>query len=147
MPWTCRALLTAQQQSRQKGRQWHGEWLNPVSAGAFTAAILYSKHARIRCKIYFLIAWFFSSHPKSGYRSSAQTAGTCNGCVFQVPGRCLCTHHTAGDHCERCAPLYNDHPWRPANSSSGESNPCRSKWQQTGLHHIHPGKNEKGIKL
>nr|XP_040058995.1 netrin-4 [Gasterosteus aculeatus aculeatus] len=42
-----------------------------------------------------------------------------------VPGRCLCTHHTAGDHCERCAPLYNDHPWRPANSSSGESNPCR----------------------
>ncbi|KAM8915860.1 netrin-4 [Spinachia spinachia] len=42
-----------------------------------------------------------------------------------VPGRCLCTHHTAGDHCEKCAPLYNDHPWRPANSSSGEPNPCR----------------------
>ncbi|KAL6111884.1 uncharacterized protein ACO6RY_08764 [Pungitius sinensis] len=44
---------------------------------------------------------------------------------YMVPGRCLCTHHTAGDHCEKCASLYNDHPWRPANSSSGESNPCR----------------------
>uniref|UniRef100_A0A8C3ABH6 Si:dkey-202e22.2 n=1 Tax=Cyclopterus lumpus TaxID=8103 RepID=A0A8C3ABH6_CYCLU len=42
-----------------------------------------------------------------------------------VPGRCLCTHHTAGDHCEKCAPLYNDRPWRPANSSSGESIPCQ----------------------
>uniref|UniRef100_A0A3B4VG01 Si:dkey-202e22.2 n=1 Tax=Seriola dumerili TaxID=41447 RepID=A0A3B4VG01_SERDU len=43
-------------------------------------------------------------------------------CVF---GRCLCTHHTAGDHCEKCAPLYNDRPWRPANGSSGEPNPCQ----------------------
>ncbi|XP_051269986.1 netrin-4 isoform X1 [Dicentrarchus labrax] len=43
----------------------------------------------------------------------------------KVPGRCLCTHHTAGDHCEKCAPLYNDRPWRPANSSSGDSNPCQ----------------------
>ncbi|KAM7006060.1 netrin-4 [Tautogolabrus adspersus] len=42
-----------------------------------------------------------------------------------VSGRCLCTHNTAGDHCEKCAPLYNDRPWRPANSSSGESNPCQ----------------------
>ncbi|TKS70982.1 Netrin-4 Beta-netrin Hepar-derived netrin-like protein [Collichthys lucidus] len=42
-----------------------------------------------------------------------------------VSGRCQCTHHTAGDHCEKCAPLYNDHPWRPANSSSGEPNPCQ----------------------
>ncbi|XP_041638432.1 netrin-4 [Cheilinus undulatus] len=42
-----------------------------------------------------------------------------------VSGRCLCTHNTAGVHCEKCAPLYNDHPWRPANSSSGESNPCQ----------------------
>ncbi|XP_047439521.1 netrin-4 [Mugil cephalus] len=42
-----------------------------------------------------------------------------------VFGRCLCTHHTAGDHCEKCAPLYNDRPWRPANGSSGESNPCQ----------------------
>ncbi|XP_029947008.1 netrin-4 [Salarias fasciatus] len=42
-----------------------------------------------------------------------------------VLGRCLCAHHTAGDHCERCAALYNDRPWRPANGSSGESNPCQ----------------------
>ncbi|XP_072238807.1 netrin-4 [Leuresthes tenuis] len=42
-----------------------------------------------------------------------------------VSGRCLCTHHTEGDHCEKCAPLYNDRPWRPANGSSGEPNPCR----------------------
>ncbi|KAL7843675.1 hypothetical protein AOLI_G00251870 [Acnodon oligacanthus] len=42
-----------------------------------------------------------------------------------VQGRCVCTHHTAGDHCERCAPLYNDQPWRAANGSSGEPNPCQ----------------------
>uniref|UniRef100_I3KWX2 Si:dkey-202e22.2 n=1 Tax=Oreochromis niloticus TaxID=8128 RepID=I3KWX2_ORENI len=42
-----------------------------------------------------------------------------------VFGRCLCTHHTAGDHCDKCAPLYNDRPWRPANGSSGEANPCQ----------------------
>ncbi|XP_029006855.1 netrin-4 [Betta splendens] len=42
-----------------------------------------------------------------------------------VSGRCLCAHHTAGNHCETCAPLYNDRPWRPANGSSGESNPCQ----------------------
>ncbi|XP_034548707.1 netrin-4 [Notolabrus celidotus] len=42
-----------------------------------------------------------------------------------VSGWCLCTHNTAGDHCEKCAPLYNDRPWRPANSTSRESNPCQ----------------------
>ncbi|KAL6464353.1 hypothetical protein MHYP_G00266700 [Metynnis hypsauchen] len=42
-----------------------------------------------------------------------------------VQGRCVCTHHTAGVHCERCAPLYNDQPWRAANGSSGEPNPCQ----------------------
>uniref|UniRef100_A0A3Q2NZH0 Netrin-1 n=1 Tax=Fundulus heteroclitus TaxID=8078 RepID=A0A3Q2NZH0_FUNHE len=42
-----------------------------------------------------------------------------------VFGKCLCIHHTEGDHCERCAPLYNDRPWRPANGSSGEPNPCQ----------------------
>uniref|UniRef100_A0AAQ6IEN5 Netrin-1 n=1 Tax=Anabas testudineus TaxID=64144 RepID=A0AAQ6IEN5_ANATE len=46
-------------------------------------------------------------------------------CVFQVSGRCLCTHHTAGHHCEKCAPLYNERPWRPANGSSGAPNPCQ----------------------
>ncbi|XP_037831446.1 netrin-4 isoform X2 [Kryptolebias marmoratus] len=42
-----------------------------------------------------------------------------------VFGKCVCMHHTGGDHCEKCAPLYNDWPWRPANGSSGEPNPCR----------------------
>ncbi|XP_068172078.1 netrin-4 [Antennarius striatus] len=42
-----------------------------------------------------------------------------------VSGKCVCAHHTAGDHCDRCAPLYNDRPWKPANSSSGEANPCQ----------------------
>ncbi|XP_041748355.2 netrin-4 isoform X1 [Coregonus clupeaformis] len=41
-----------------------------------------------------------------------------------VPGRCVCTHHTVGEHCERCALLYNDRPWRAANGSSGEPHPC-----------------------
>ncbi|KAG5274479.1 hypothetical protein AALO_G00136760 [Alosa alosa] len=42
-----------------------------------------------------------------------------------VSGRCVCSHHTAGEHCERCAPLYNDRPWKPANGSSGQPNPCQ----------------------
>ncbi|XP_030634235.1 netrin-4 [Chanos chanos] len=42
-----------------------------------------------------------------------------------VAGRCMCTHHTAGEHCERCAPLFNDRPWRAANGSSGEPHPCQ----------------------
>ncbi|KAM9408242.1 netrin-4 [Pholidichthys leucotaenia] len=42
-----------------------------------------------------------------------------------VFGKCLCIHHTAGDHCEKCAPLYNDRPWRPANGTSGVPNPCQ----------------------
>ncbi|XP_049588800.1 netrin-4 isoform X1 [Syngnathus scovelli] len=42
-----------------------------------------------------------------------------------VSGRCVCTHHTAGLHCEKCAPLYNDRPWKPANGSSGEANQCQ----------------------
>ncbi|KAJ3603337.1 hypothetical protein NHX12_031079 [Muraenolepis orangiensis] len=42
-----------------------------------------------------------------------------------VAGRCVCSHHTAGEHCERCAPLYNHRPWRPANGSSGQPNACQ----------------------
>ncbi|XP_077430336.1 netrin-4 [Vanacampus margaritifer] len=42
-----------------------------------------------------------------------------------VSGGCVCTHHTAGTHCEKCTPLYNDRPWRPANGSSGDANQCQ----------------------
>ncbi|XP_029991051.1 netrin-4 [Sphaeramia orbicularis] len=55
------------------------------------------------------------------YNSSQDTQEDSN----MVSARCVCTHHTAGDHCEKCAPLYNDRPWRPANGSSGEPNPCQ----------------------
>ncbi|KAG9260638.1 netrin-4-like [Astyanax mexicanus] len=56
--------------------------------------------------------------PAEGGRDAVQTSTV-------VQGRCVCAHHTAGAHCERCAPLYNDRPWRAANGSSGEPNPCQ----------------------
>ncbi len=54
-------------------------------------------------------------------------------CVFwplpQVHGKCVCRHHTAGDHCERCDRLYKDRPWQPANGLTGEAHQCVSKFQ------------------
>ncbi|XP_042655975.1 laminin subunit beta-3 [Tyto alba] len=35
----------------------------------------------------------------------------------QVHGHCLCQHNTAGPNCDRCAALYNDRPWAPAEDS------------------------------
>ncbi|NXS60382.1 LAMB3 protein, partial [Brachypteracias leptosomus] len=32
----------------------------------------------------------------------------------QVHGHCVCQHNTAGPSCNRCAALYNDRPWAPA---------------------------------
>uniref|UniRef100_A0A8C5NJJ9 Netrin-4 n=1 Tax=Junco hyemalis TaxID=40217 RepID=A0A8C5NJJ9_JUNHY len=46
-----------------------------------------------------------------------------------VHGKCVCRHNTAGDHCEKCAPLYNDQPWKPGDGKTGAPNECRSKWK------------------
>uniref|UniRef100_A0A7M4FLA6 Netrin-4 n=1 Tax=Crocodylus porosus TaxID=8502 RepID=A0A7M4FLA6_CROPO len=45
--------------------------------------------------------------------------------VKAVHGKCVCRHNTAGDHCERCAPLYNDQLWKPGDGKTGASNECR----------------------
>nr|XP_057923379.1 netrin-4 isoform X3 [Doryrhamphus excisus] len=42
-----------------------------------------------------------------------------------VHGKCVCRHNTAGEHCERCTPLYNDRPWQPADGLTGAPHECR----------------------
>ncbi|KAJ8260266.1 hypothetical protein GJAV_G00178990 [Gymnothorax javanicus] len=42
---------------------------------------------------------------------------------IQVSPVCECQHNTAGVNCERCADLYNDVPWKPA--EEGRPNACR----------------------
>ncbi|KAM4795742.1 laminin subunit beta-3 [Rhinophrynus dorsalis] len=42
---------------------------------------------------------------------------------IQVSDTCSCQHNTVGTNCERCADLYNDLPWRPAD----EHNPHECK--------------------
>uniref|UniRef100_H3D558 Netrin 4 n=1 Tax=Tetraodon nigroviridis TaxID=99883 RepID=H3D558_TETNG len=42
-----------------------------------------------------------------------------------VHGKCVCRHNTAGDHCERCAPLHNDRPWQPADGLTGAPHECQ----------------------
>lgn len=41
----------------------------------------------------------------------------------QVNPQCDCQHQTAGVNCERCADLYNDLPWRPA--EEGNTHTCQ----------------------
>ncbi|XP_070558524.1 netrin-4-like [Ptychodera flava] len=42
----------------------------------------------------------------------------------KVHGKCVCQHNTDGENCERCLPMYNDAPWRPANALTNEPNAC-----------------------
>ncbi|XP_029952333.1 netrin-4-like isoform X1 [Salarias fasciatus] len=57
--------------------------------------------------------------PARGYRPSQQKASN------MVHGKCVCRHNTAGDHCERCAPLHNDQPWQAANGITGTPHECQ----------------------
>ncbi|XP_075065524.1 netrin-4 isoform X2 [Mixophyes fleayi] len=57
--------------------------------------------------------------PTDGFRQVRTTS------KLQVHGRCICKHHTAGPHCEQCAPIYNDQPWKAANGKTGEPNMCK----------------------
>nr|XP_020473565.1 laminin subunit beta-3 isoform X3 [Monopterus albus] len=43
--------------------------------------------------------------------------------AIQVNPLCDCQHNTAGVNCERCADLYNDLPWRPA--EEGNTHTCK----------------------
>ncbi|TMS02703.1 Netrin-4 [Larimichthys crocea] len=52
-----------------------------------------------------------------------------------VHGKCVCRHNTAGDHCERCAPLYNDRPWQPADGLTGAPQECRTDVSISSLSH------------
>ncbi|XP_039654807.1 netrin-4 isoform X2 [Perca fluviatilis] len=101
------------------------EWTSPT-ASALTSTSSTESSASAPYAIYTLLArgtCLCHGHAEHcvPYNSSQDTRQDSN----MVSGRCLCTHHTAGNHCEKCAPLYNDRPWRPANSNSGESNPCQ----------------------
>ncbi|XP_035498538.2 netrin-4-like [Scophthalmus maximus] len=57
--------------------------------------------------------------PARGYQPSQHRTSN------MVHGKCVCRHNTAGDHCERCTPLYNDQPWQPANGLLGTPHECQ----------------------
>uniref|UniRef100_A0A3B5MU19 Netrin 4 n=1 Tax=Xiphophorus couchianus TaxID=32473 RepID=A0A3B5MU19_9TELE len=59
--------------------------------------------------------------PARGYQPGPEKASK----GAHVHGKCVCRHNTAGDHCERCAPLYNDLPWQAANGIMGTPHECQ----------------------
>eukprot|EP00118_Oscarella_pearsei_P005184 m.23504 g.23504 ORF g.23504 m.23504 type:complete len:5054 (+) comp28492_c0_seq1:2267-17428(+) len=48
----------------------------------------------------------------------------CNGHSSQCTesGVCVCQHHTTGNQCDQCDPLYNNKPW--THGTTTEANPC-----------------------
>ncbi|KAG9473122.1 hypothetical protein GDO78_014330, partial [Eleutherodactylus coqui] len=61
----------------------------------------------------------------NGHAEECEQAGDAPGSETAVHGKCVCQHNTAGDHCESCAPMYNDVPWRPGDGKTGAPNECK----------------------
>ncbi|XP_009330262.1 PREDICTED: laminin subunit beta-3 [Pygoscelis adeliae] len=52
-----------------------------------------------------------------------------------VHGHCVCQHNTAGPNCDRCAALYNDRPWAPAEDNDPhECQRCNCNGHSTSCH-------------
>ncbi|XP_069499503.1 netrin-4-like isoform X2 [Ambystoma mexicanum] len=62
----------------------------------------------------------------NGHAEECQLVNGTGAAENMVHGKCVCRHGTAGEHCERCAPLYNDLPWKPGDGRTGEPNECRT---------------------
>ena len=39
-----------------------------------------------------------------------------------IHSKCVCQHHTTGNNCQKCLPMYNNRPWQPA--EYGKANEC-----------------------
>ncbi|XP_075430722.1 netrin-4-like isoform X2 [Ascaphus truei] len=61
----------------------------------------------------------------NGHAEECEQAGHTGSTDTVVHGKCVCQHNTAGDHCERCAQLYSDQPWRPGDGKTGAPNECK----------------------
>uniref|UniRef100_A0A8C3VBB7 Netrin 4 n=1 Tax=Catharus ustulatus TaxID=91951 RepID=A0A8C3VBB7_CATUS len=55
----------------------------------------------------------------NGHAEECELANRTGVMENMVHGKCVCRHNTAGDHCEKCAPLYNDQPWKPGDGKTG----------------------------
>ncbi|KAM6044565.1 laminin subunit beta-3 isoform 2-T2 [Chlamydotis macqueenii] len=52
-----------------------------------------------------------------------------------VHGHCVCQHNTTGPNCDRCAALYNDRPWAPAEDGDPhECQKCNCNGHSTSCH-------------